>query len=125
MILQKLKVTGNIIVNKKIKKISNYESFDDWVTAVIRQEPDGVDEYMQIAFEEFIKDGDEKALLITLRQVAKAKGGFQKLADKTGIKRESLYRSLSDHGNPRFNTFSAILNALGYGLYLKPIHHHH
>ena len=101
----------------------NYESFDDWVADVIKQEPNGIDEYMKMAFEEFTKDGDEKALLIVLGQIAKAKGGFQNLADKTGLKRESLYRTLSARGNPRFNTLFSVLGALGYGLSLKQIHH--
>jgi len=111
-------------MNKKIKKISNYDNFDDWVADLLKSEPNGVDEYLKIAFEEFIKDGNEKALLITLRQIAKAKGGFQMLAEKTGIKRESLYRSLSENGNPRLKTLTAILSALGYCLFLKPVHHH-
>ncbi len=107
-------------MSKKIKRITNYDSFDDWAADVIKQHPRGIDEYIKMAFEEFSKEGNEKALLITLRQVTKAKGGFQKLADKTGIKRESLYRSLSAHGNPRLNTLTLVLSALGYGLCLRP-----
>lgn len=72
--------------------------------------------------DEFKKDGDEKALLIVLRQIAKVQGGFQKLAVRTGLKRESLYRTLSAHGNPRLNTLFSVLGALGYGLSLRPIH---
>lgn len=109
-------------MNKKLKKVSNYESFDDWVADLIQQEPNGIDNYMKVSFEEFLKDGNEKALLIALRQVAKAKGGFSDLADKTGLKRESLYRVLSEHGNPRLDTFTLVINALGYSLSLKPIH---
>lgn len=110
-------------MKEKLKKVSNYESFDDWVADMIRQEPDGIDKYMKIAFEEFLKDGNEKALLIALRQIAKARGGFKELAEKTGIKRESLYRVLSVHGNPRLNTLTLVINALGYNLSLRPTHH--
>lgn len=106
----------------KLKKVSNYENFDDWVSDLIQQDPNGVDNYVKISFEEFLKDGDEKALLIALRQAAKAQGGFGKLASKTGIKRESLYRALSENGNPRLNTLAVVINALGYSLSIRPMH---
>lgn len=111
-------------MKEKLKKVSNYENFDDWVADLIQQEPNGVDNYLKISFEEFLKDGNEKALLIALRQIAKARGGFEKLSSKTGIKRESLYRALSENGNPRFSTLVAVLNSLDYGLCIKPLHHH-
>ena len=41
---------------------------------------------------------DEKTLLIALKQVALAKGGFQELSNKTGLSRESLYKTLSIKG---------------------------
>lgn len=109
-------------MKERLKKISNYESFDGWVADLIKQEPNGIDNYMKTSFEEFLNDGNERALLIALRQVAKAKGGFEELSNKTGIKRESLYRALSENGNPRFNTLISVLNSLNYGLYIKPLH---
>lgn len=109
-------------MKERLKKVSNYENFDAWVADLIQQEPNGIDDYMKIAFEEFLQDGNEKALLIALRQVAKAKGGFSELSEKTGIKRESLYRALSTNGNPRLNTLALVVNALGYSLSLRPIH---
>jgi len=109
-------------MKERLKRISNYENFDDWVADLIQQEPNGIDKYMETSFEEFLNDGNEKALLIALRQIAKAKGGFRELADKTGVKRESLYRALSEHGNPRLNTFALVVNALGYSLCLRPVH---
>lgn len=119
--MKKQKIAKESVSNKeKIKKISNYESFDDWAADIIKQ--DGIDEYLKISFDEYAQDGDEKALLITLRQIAKARGGFKVLSSKTGIKRESLYRALSAHGNPRLHTITAILHVFGYSLILKPVH---
>jgi len=109
-------------MKEKLKKVSNYENFDDWAADLIQQKLNGVDNYLKISFEEFLKDGNEKALLIALRQVAKAKGGFEKLSSETGIKRESLYRALSENGNPRFSTLVSVLNSLDYGLFIKPLH---
>jgi len=106
-------------MSKKIEKISNYKNYDEWVADVLCQEKNGVDEYIKVAFDEYAKDEDEKALLITLRQAAQANIGFKNLAKKTGLSRENLYRALSPNGNPRFHTVSLILGALGYELKLQ------
>lgn len=39
------------------------------------------------------------------------------LADKTKLSRETLYRTLSERGNPRLDTLTAILAA--YGMHLS------
>lgn len=105
---------------KKTKKVNNYNNYEDWVSDVLKSEKNGIKDYLKIAFEEFAKDGDEKAFLIILRQIAKAQGGFNELSKSTGIKRESLYRALSADGNPRLKTLTAVLDTLGYSLSLVP-----
>lgn len=112
-------------MNKKLKKVSNYKDYDEWVADVLRQEKHGADDYIKIAFEEYFKDGDEKTLLVVLRQAAKAKMGFKGLAEKTGLSRESLYRTLSPNGNPRLHTMKLVLGALGYELKLQQHSDHH
>lgn len=109
-------------MSKKIHKANSYKSYDEWVADVLRQEKHGADEYVKIAFDEYTKDGDEKALLVTLRQATKAKMGFKDLAEETGLSRESLYRALSPHGNPRLHTIKLVLSALGYELKLQSQH---
>ena len=74
-----------------------------------------LDEYV----EERFKEQDEGALLMALRQVAKAKGGMAELAKKTNLSRESLYKTLSPTGNPRLRNLQRILEAFGYSLTLK------
>lgn len=39
-----------------------------------------------------------------------------KLAEKTKLNRESLYRMLSQKGNPELRSLGALLNALGFRL---------
>ena len=90
-------------MNKKVQKVSNYKNYDDWVAATLQQEKHGADDYIKIAFEEYVQDGNEKALLVSLRQAAQAKMGFKGLSEKTGLSRESLYRALSLNGNPRLH----------------------
>ncbi|MDZ7645602.1 MAG: helix-turn-helix domain-containing protein [Woeseiaceae bacterium] len=45
-----------------------------------------------------------------------AEGGVAALARKTGLSRETLYRTLSRKGNPRLDTLTAILAAYGLRL---------
>jgi len=52
--------------------------------------------------------------------VADAVGGMGALAEKTGLSRETLYRTLSENGNPRLDTLGAILAAFGLRLSVQP-----
>ncbi len=67
-----------------------------------------------------LEDGDPRAIPIALRTVADALGGMAALADKTGLSRETLYRTLSEKGNPRLDTLNAILAAFGLRLSVQP-----
>ena len=106
-------------MKRKVKKISDYKNYDEWVAAMLSSSSKQADHFLKLALTDFEKDGDISALLLALRQVAKAKGGFGKLSDKTGIARENLYAVLSKNGNPTITTFQAIIDALGYSLSLK------
>ncbi len=66
--------------------------------------------------EEMLSEGDPRAMPIALRTVAEAAGGIAALADKTGLSRETLYRTLSARGNPRLDTLATILAAYGLRL---------
>ena len=64
-----------------------------------------------------LEDGDNEVFLLALRNVADARvGGMAKLAEATGLNRESLYRMLSENGNPELNSLSRLLQALGLKL---------
>ena len=54
--------------------------------------------------------------LLALRNVTEAQGGVWSLAEKTKLNRESLYRMLSERGNPEFQSLDALLHALGFRL---------
>src|SRR5580698_7621547 len=49
--------------------------------------------------EAMLEDGDARAIPVALRTVADAVGGMAALAEKTGLSRETLYRTLSERGN--------------------------
>ena len=69
-------------------------------------------EYLNAALE----DGDPEAFLLALRNVAEAQGGVAQLAEAAKLNRESLYRMLSDRGNPELRSLDALLHALGFRL---------
>jgi probable addiction module antidote protein len=57
----------------------------------------------------------EEMFLKALRNVAEA-NKMAKVAEDAGVNRESLYRTLSEEGNPRYYTLFSILDALGIAL---------
>ncbi len=70
-------------------------------------------EYMRAALED---TDDPRALLIALRRITEARGGFVKVAKAAGIERESLHRALGSRGNPRLSTLVAVTKAVGLQL---------
>ena len=69
---------------------------------------------------EALADGDHRALPLALRAVADVVG-MTELAARTGLNRETLYRTLSAKGNPRLDTLGAILAAFGLRLTGAPV----
>ena len=70
------------------------------------------EEYLNAALEE----DDPELFLLALRNVAEAQGGVAQLAEKAKLNRESLYKMLSERGNPEFRSLDALLHALGFRL---------
>ena len=91
----------------------NKSGFDNWVVDNLKSDPELIKEYINQIIENFDRDEDIAILLSSLKKVAKAKG-WTNLENETGISRQSLYKSLSEKGNPRIKTFLAIINSLGY-----------
>jgi probable addiction module antidote protein len=56
--------------------------------------------------------GNESDFVHALSTAARAMG-MTEVAKKAGVTRASLYKSLSDNGNPRFETISKVTKALG------------
>lgn len=56
----------------------------------------------------------QKVLLLALKDIAEAQGGIAELSKKTGLGRESLYKTLSSKGNPRLNTLATLIHAMGF-----------
>jgi|SRR5579872_4053941 len=85
-------------------------SHSEAVIRELRENPAFAVEYLKAALD----DADEpEVLLVALRRIAEARGGIAKVAKAAGLQRESLYRALSSHGNPRLSTLVAVTKAIG------------
>jgi probable addiction module antidote protein len=62
-----------------------------------------------------LEDGDPRVFLMALRNVTQARG-FSKVAAKSTLNRESLYKMLSKRGNPSLQSLNALLDSLGFHL---------
>lgn len=67
--------------------------------------------YLNAAFE----DGDVSVIAAALGDIARAEG-MSKVAKKTGLGRESLYKTLSSDGNPALSTVIKVLRAFDFNL---------
>lgn len=68
-----------------------------------------------------LEDGEQGELLIALRQMTKAFGGVQAIAEKANLNPTQLYRTLSEQGNPELRSLSAILKAMGLRLAVERV----
>ncbi len=91
---------------------------DDAMAEMYREDP----AYALQLLNNILEDGDQSELLITLRQMAKAFGGVQAVAEQAHLNPTQLYRTLSPNGNPGLSSFSAILKAMGMRLAVQPMH---
>ena len=62
---------------------------------------------------------DAAGIARALGDIARAKGMTQ-VARDAGLSRESLYKALSDTGNPSFSTIVKVFHALGLRLHAQP-----
>ena len=69
-------------------------------------------EDIRALLQEVVETGDESDFIHALNTAARAKG-MTEVAKAVGVTRASLYKSLSEGGNPNFSTISKVTKALG------------
>jgi probable addiction module antidote protein len=89
-------------------------TYKDWLSDKLT-EPERAARYLNAAYKE-----STPAFLKALRKVA-ASVEKKQLADNAGVSRESLYRMLSETGNPTIVSLRGITEALGFRLEVVPI----
>ncbi|GAA5245608.1 hypothetical protein BMMON3_04270 [Burkholderia mallei] len=93
-------------------KISELAEFDG---SKYLKDEETIRHYLAQAFE----DGNPRLIQAALGNVAKARG-MTALARESGVKREALYRALSEGGNAEFATIMKVVGALGLHLTVAP-----
>lgn len=78
--------------------------------------PEDVLMYLNVVLE----DNEPGELAAALGHIARSEG-MAKIAEKTGIAREALYKALKAKSQPRFETLSKVANSLGYRFVLEPL----
>jgi probable addiction module antidote protein len=69
-------------------------------------------EEIRTFLQEVAETGDDADFIHALNTAARAKG-MTEVAKAAGVSRASLYKSLSEGGNPHFSTISKVAKALG------------
>lgn len=104
----------------KMKKLLQHTSdYQEELIHALRDKKEAA-AYLQEALDEYQTDGDLAYFMIALRNVAEAHGGISELAQKTQLNRQSLYRTLSEQGNPKLQTLGLLLKGLGFHLAIHP-----
>ena len=75
-------------------------------------DPEEAKEYLNAALE----DENSEVFLLALKDIVDANSSMSKLAQETNRNRESLYKTLSEKGNPQLNSIRSILSNLGFKL---------
>ena len=98
-----------------MKPERNY--YDDLIEDL--KDPKEAAAYLNAHLEEAEEEDAEELFLMALRDVAKAYG-MTEISERTELGRESLYKALSESGNPKLKTLWILFNAIGLRLMVKP-----
>jgi len=102
------------------KFIMKSRAHDDAMAELYGKDPEFARQVINSILED--ENGDQGELLIVLRQMTKAFGGVQTVAEQAHLNPTQLYRTLSPDGNPALSSFSAILKAMGMRLSVQSMH---
>jgi probable addiction module antidote protein len=89
-------------------------AYKDWLSAKL-SDPQRAARYLNAAYQD-----STPAFLKALRKVSESLEKKQ-LAESAGVSRESLYRMLSETGNPTLTSLRGITEAMGFRLEIVPI----
>lgn len=97
------------MTQKRRPRVSSYDSAAFLSTPELRQ----------AYVEEALATRDPAFIATALGTVARAQG-MADVARKSGLTRESLYKALSEKGNPAFATVLRVMDAMGLHLSVMP-----
>jgi probable addiction module antidote protein len=105
---------AKMIKKRAIKNSRSVDYHDELIESL--KDRDHAIAYLNAALEESVKGDEEsqKLLLKALKNVAEAQGNISSLAKRSHVRRESIYRMLSDEGNPYLQSFTSLIHAMGF-----------
>lgn len=108
--------------SKSVRKISArkskpWRSHNEATVESFRKDPHFAAEYLNAV----LTDGDQEELMLALRYMSQAFGGVSKLAQNADLNATTLYRTLSQTGNPELRSMTALLKAMGMRLAVEPL----
>jgi probable addiction module antidote protein len=77
-------------------------------------------EFAALYLKAALQDNGMEGFLLALRNVIQATRGMAQVSADTDLGRESLYKTLSESGNPQFATVQKLLSALGLQFSVEP-----
>lgn len=92
-------------------------SHDEATIESFRRDPQFAADYLNAVLE----DGEQEEVMLALRRMASAFGGVAGIADAADLNGTTLYRTLSQKGNPELRSLTAILKAMGLRLVVQPL----
>ena len=90
------------------------QSFDDYLSTTL------TDPLEAAAYVEAVMELDDPTALVALRHVAKAHG-MAEVARRADLGDKTLFRALSEQGNPTLSTVHKVLHAVGLRLSVAPL----
>jgi probable addiction module antidote protein len=98
-----------------MKRTKNYE--ESLIKAL--KDPEEALAYLNAA----LMDEDQEVFLLALKHVLKAQGiDISAFAQETDMSRQNIYRMLSKKGNPRWDNFRSVIDAMGLQFKLESKH---
>ena len=91
--------------------MTSYRRWEDFLDERLR-DPDRAVGYLNACLE----DEEPEVFLLALRDVARARGGLDQLAERLSENPDAVVRMLSEAGNPELRTLETLLDALGFRL---------
>ncbi len=90
----------------------------DYRTELLKdlKNPNVASEYLT----EILQSNSLSAMLVALKDVIDANGGVAKIADESKLTKHSMYKMLSEKGNPYFASIVSVSEALGMDIKFIP-----
>lgn len=88
--------------------------YDDVIVDALKEDPAFAQAYLHQAFLDMDEEGGQEAFLLALPHIVEARGGMASVAQKAGVSRESLYRTLSPAGNLTLKTLRSVVHPTGF-----------